>query len=104
MGMTETASDPKPKRSIRLVRPLDPNGVGVFCVVSGKETAYYTIKEIPCDIGGRGFIVHRLGLGHLYHVRVGKPEECSCECMGFEYRRSCRHILGLMALIREGKL
>ena len=63
-----------------------------------------SIREIRCDIGGRGFAVHRLGLGHLYHVRVGRSHDCSCECKGFLYHGYCRHILGLLALIRERKL
>ncbi len=68
------------------------------------ETANYVFVELDCTIGGRGFAVHRLGLGNLYHVRVGQPTECTCECKGFLYRNQCRHILGLQALIREGKL
>lgn len=95
---------PKAERSIRLERAPDSNGVGVFCVTAGKESARYVMRELPCPIGGRGFEVHRLGLGNLYHVRVGTPTECSCECKGFLYRGQCRHVLGLLALIREGKL
>ena len=94
---------PKPTRSIRLVRPpLD--GVAVFCVTLGDEATFYTLHEIPCEIGGRGFAVHRTGLGTLYHVRVGTPEECSCECMGFLRHGYCKHVLGLQALIATGKL
>jgi hypothetical protein len=103
--MAETIPLPsKPSRSIRLVRAPDPDGVGIFCVSVGEDNGFYTLRELPCLIGGRGFEVHRLGLGNLYHVRVGTPEECSCECKGFHYRGQCRHILGLLALIREGKL
>jgi hypothetical protein len=43
-----------------------------------------------------------LGVGHLYHVRIGRRPDCSCECLGFLYRGSCRHILGLLALARHG--
>jgi SWIM zinc finger len=95
---------PKPQRSIRLVHAPNRDGVAVFCVKVADDNGYYVLREIPCSIGGRGFEVHRLGLGNLYHVRVGKPEECSCECMGFHFRGQCRHILGLLALIRRGKL
>lgn len=103
--MTEPAPAPaKPKRTIRLVRAPADDGVGVFSITAGDKTVHYTIREIRCDIGGRGFAVHRLGLGHLYHVRVGRPQDCSCECKGFLYHGYCRHILGLLALIREGKL
>jgi hypothetical protein len=93
-----------PARSIRLVRPPSHDGVGVFCVSAGDKATFYAVREIPCFIGGRGFAVHRLGLGQLYHVRVGKREECSCECLGFLSRGRCRHILGLLALVRRGKL
>src|SRR5687768_6441741 len=65
----------KPTRTIRLVRSPEADGVGVFCVTVGASTAYYTCREIPCEIGGRGFAVHRTGLGTLYHVRVGGPED-----------------------------
>ena len=103
--MTEPAPAPaKPKRTIRLVRAPADDGVGVFSISVGANTVHYTLREIRCDIGGRGFAVHRLGLGPLYHVRVGRPYDCSCECKGFLYHGYCRHILGLLALIREGKL
>jgi hypothetical protein len=93
-----------PVRTIRLVRSPRRDGVGVFCISVGARSQFYTFHEIPCDIGGRGFAVHKLGLGTLYHVRVGKPVDCSCECLGFLSRSSCRHVLGLRALIRQGLL
>ncbi len=102
--METSPPQPKPGRSIRLIQPLNEKGIGVFCVTMGKESAHYVLQEISCAIGGRGFAVHRLGLGNLYHVRIGKPEECSCECQGFLFRGQCRHILGLLALVRQGKL
>jgi hypothetical protein len=97
------AATPTP-RTIRLIRPTTIDGVGVFRVTVGERAWHYTLREIRCDIGGRGFAVHRLGLGTLYHVRIGRREECSCECLGFLYRSRCRHILGLLALVRQGKL
>ena len=86
------------KQFIRLVRPPDATGVGVLCLSNRTLQAFYAFKEIPCAIGGRGFAVHRLGLSELYHLRVGKPEECSCECLGFLQHRKCKHVLGLLAL------
>jgi hypothetical protein len=88
-----------PQRSIRLLRPLDRNGVGVMAITSERSTNYYVFKEIPCEIGGRAFALHRLGLGNVYHVRVSSDaEECSCECLGYLNQRKCKHILGLLAL------
>ncbi len=91
-------------RTIRMVRPPDEYGLAVVRIDTEFETAHYVVHEIVCEIGGRGFAVQRLGLGPLYHVRIGQPRECSCECKGFLYRTVCRHILGLLALINEGKL
>ena len=94
----------KVPRTIRLVRSPARDGVGVFSVTAGGRPCYYTLHEIACEIGGRGFAVHRTGLGTLYHGRVGAPLDCMCECKGFLYRNCCRHVLGLLALIRKGKL
>ena len=99
--MTEPSA---PERSIRLIRPATLDGVGVLSITAGKVTAFYTFHEIPCDIGGRGFAVHRLGLGNLYHVRIGRRVDCSCECLGFLAHGRCKHILGLLALTRHGKI
>jgi hypothetical protein len=95
---------PSAARSVRLVRSPANDGVGVFHIQSGKLSCFYTFREIPCFIGGRAFAVHRLGVGELYHVRVGKREDCSCECLGFLAHGRCRHVLGLLALLRRGVL
>ena len=76
----------------------------MFRITAGGRTTHYVVWEIRCEIGGRGFAVHRLGLGEVYHVRVGRRADCSCECLGFLRHSHCRHVLGLLALIREGKL
>lgn len=91
-------------RTIRLIQPRDDHGLLVVRIDTDTESAHYVVREIGCEIGGRGFAMQRLGLGPLYHVRIGAPSECSCECKGFLYRTVCRHILGLLALEREGKL
>lgn len=93
-----------PRRAIRLVRSPCRDGLGVICLHTRGQIAYYTLRELPCQIGGRGFAVHRLGLGDLYHVRVGRHEECSCECLGFLRHGHCKHVQGLLALIRHGLL
>lgn len=99
--MVET---PKSRLAIRLIRAPRADESGAFCIRAGARSTYYAFREIPCFIGGRGFAVHRLGLGDLYHVRVGKSSECSCECLGFLAHGHCRHVLGLQALIRHGQL
>jgi hypothetical protein len=91
-------------RTIRLARPATIDGVGVFCVTVGESMTIYTLREIPCEIGGRGFEVARLGLGTLYHVRVETLEDSSCECLGFLRHGYCKHVLGLAALIQAEKV
>jgi hypothetical protein len=98
------AASSSPVRSISLVRPPTIDGIGVFRVRTGALTTFHTFREIPCAIGGRGFVVHRLGLGTVYHVRVGARPDCSCECLGYLAHGRCKHILGLLALVRRGKL
>ncbi len=95
----------KPKaRTVRLAYPPDANGVGVLCLDIDGKCQFYTFREMRCDIGGRGFSIHRLGQGELYHVRVGKPEDTSCECMGFLRWDHCKHVAGLKSLIKKGEL
>jgi hypothetical protein len=91
-------------RTIRLVRHPAAGGTGIFCIRDRKRTTFYAFREIPCEIGGRGFAVHRLGLGNLYDVRVGPSVDCSCECMGFLAHGLCKHILGLQAIIQAGMI
>jgi hypothetical protein len=95
--VSETAE--RVPRVIRLIRRPDDFGVGVFSITKDRRTYYYVFKKIPCDIGGRGFAVHRLGLANLYHVRVGSPRETSCDCLGFLSHGRCKHVQGLAALI-----
>ena len=92
------------ERTIRLVRPAGLDGLAVVRIDAGPSVEHYVVREIGCEIGGRGFVVQKLGLGSLYHVRIGQPSDCSCECMGFLSRTVCRHVLGLLALERAGVL
>ena len=100
--MTESA-DHAP-RVIRLIRRPGHDGVGLFSITKDQRTYYYVFKEIPCNIGGRGFEVHRLGLASVYHVRVSAPRESSCDCLGFLSRGRCKHVQGLAALIGHNLL
>ena len=88
-------------RTVRVERPPNADGVGIFCIRVDDEGQFYAFCEIRCEIGGRGFAAHRLGQGELYHVRVGQPEDTSCECMGFLRWGKCKHTAALAALIKK---
>ncbi len=88
-----------PARHVRLLRAPTESDVGLLALTAAGKTAFYVFREIPCTIGGRGFHMHRLGLGPVYHVRVGARQQCSCECLGFYRHGKCKHIQGLLALI-----
>ena len=98
------AETPQSVRTIKLMRKPGAAGVGVFCIRVGDEAALYPFREVPCHIGGRGFLVMRWGTRRSYYVRIGAAEECSCECLGYLFRRRCRHIQGLTSLLRRGKM
>lgn len=89
-----------PRRTIRLEQAPDSRGVGVFSISEKSKQHWYAYREIPSEIGGRGFIVHKLGFAPAYCVLVGEPRECTCECLGFYAHNRCKHIDGLTALIR----
>jgi SWIM zinc finger len=87
-----------PQRAIRLLRSPGPGAAGLMAITNQRKTNYYAFNEIPCEIGGRAFALHRLGLGNLYNVRVGRSADCSCECLGFLQHGRCKHVMGLLAL------
>ena len=91
-----------PLRYIRLLRAPTEHDAGLLAITASKKTTFYVFKEIPCAIGGRGFVMHRLGMGDVYHVRVGTPADCTCECMGFSRHGNCKHVQGLLALVGHG--
>jgi hypothetical protein len=90
-----------PTRTIKLVRPPDDRGIGVLAMTVGGTTTHYTFREIRCDIGGRGFAIHRMGVGTRYDVRIGAPADTSCECLGFLAHGRCKHVAGLRALLSD---
>ncbi len=98
MGLAVTDAPARSPRVIRLLRQPDDAGVGVLCITNERGVQHYAFKEIRCDIGGRGFAMHRLGLANLYHVRID-GRDSTCECKGFLSRGQCKHLQGLTALI-----
>ncbi|MBL8797976.1 MAG: hypothetical protein JNM56_29025 [Planctomycetia bacterium] len=92
------------QRSIRLTTGSPENLGEHFCfavTVNGKED-FYAAVELATDYG-RGFSVHKEGEPNAYDVLLDNRHS-TCECPGFAYRGSCRHLQGLHALIGQGQL
>jgi hypothetical protein len=90
---------------VRLLSPPTAKEPGVLCITTGKKPSQYAFKEISCDIGGRGFAIHALGIGGvLYHVRIGDGTDVTCECMGFLRHGRCKHIMSLRALMENDQI
>jgi hypothetical protein len=63
----------------------------------------YTVLELPCEIGGRGFEVSNLSNLEIYHVHVHGRDR-SCDCVGHLRHGHCKHADGLARLVALGKL
>ena len=74
----------------------------VFLRSRGKLFAY-TVREVDCDIGGRGFLLQRLEGGDVYQVRVGETRDCECSCRAFVKWRFCKHLYGVIAMLGANK-
>ena len=98
---------PKPARSIWLV--LAPThtmpGICRITVRRGRtvEATDYHLAGIPSDFGRAFRLVKILGEHTGYHVNLD-GERSSCECKGHLAHGHCKHVDGLAALVRAGRL
>jgi hypothetical protein len=106
----KTRARKKPVRTIRLLPALEAGTVSIAITV-GRKTAEYGVAPLPTDMG-QAFQLRKLDAeeGDPYSVLLSADGRHSCECMGFLRHgrqndgRSCKHIDGLLALQRAGKL
>ncbi len=87
-------------RTLFVVRDHRGDRPGVMRITAEGVSTYYRYREIPCEIGGKGFEVWRFAASEPYYVRVGTPRTCFCDCIGFTARTTCRHILALIAIAK----
>ena len=107
---------PRPTRHVVLV--VTPaarfGGYGAVEIVVGRELACYLLKSIPCDLGQGmvGFELEKVcpaaehqGEMPVYHVVLDKARgHHSCECLGHLHHSHCKHVDGLLALDKAGRL
>lgn len=69
----------------------------IISITARGKTFFYVYSEIPCEIGGRGFAIQRVGSRLVYHTRVSNNHrDCSCDCKGFLKWNHCKHLITLL--------
>jgi hypothetical protein len=113
--LTETPKSRKVSKSVRSLRISDAiNGVRTMVITQDGERVFYDLREVRCDIGGRGFRLDKTleasGSDReesSYDVRVDGQADGSCTCKGFLYHRHqkpCKHLAAVQVLVQLGKL
>src|SRR5262245_61351022 len=106
--LTETPKSRKVSKSVRSLRVSDPiNGVRTVVITQDSERTFYDLREVRCEIGGRGFRLDKCCAGSGsdpaepgYDVRVDGQRDGSCTCRGFVFHRhgkACKHISAVQA-------
>ena len=110
--LTESPKARKVSSTVRSLRISDPiNGVRTLVITQDGERTFYDLREIPCDIGGRGFRLDKCAEGTgsdreaaSYDVHLDDALGHSCTCKGWCYKAKCKHVDAAAALVRLGKL
>jgi len=112
--MATTTATRKPATKSRIVTVLEPitatTGDIQITQTEGRQTTIdrYYVREIPSDIGGRGFTFgkmaqHTFAVVEEHTCRLA-GRDSTCECKGFERWSHCKHLESLTALANRGKL
>ena len=113
--LTETPKARKVSKSVRSLRISDPiNGARALVITQDELRVFYTLREIKCAIGGRGFRLDKCAAGtgsdreeNGYDVHVDGAADGSCTCKGFVYHRHgrpCKHLDAVRFLLARGVL
>ena len=93
-------------RSIRLISTPQPGLPGTVEITMEARPELYWIRRIAVASGAAYELAKRSGApGNSYAVLLDSEEgHHSCECLGFLRWDRCKHVEGLIALRRAGKL
>ncbi len=90
----------------RTAKLMQLGNVQVLALTTGKDTVFYRLETLLAD-AGRGFHLVKAergdGSAEAYDVRLD-GQFSSCECKGFLRWNHCKHVEGLAALVKCGKL
>ncbi len=93
-------------RTARVKVPFSADcGHAVVTLTVGKQADDYLIRRLPSDFG-TAFAVEKVADpdGHSYAVCLNGNGTGTCECLGYLRHGHCKHVEGLAALVRAGKL
>jgi hypothetical protein len=94
----------KPARCIGVaVRPSDVNPFFVVRIIEGKKTDLYSVRPIDSDWGTAYAMAKLPEENEPYHVCLAGADSI-CDCKGFTRHGHCRHVEGLTALTKAGRL
>jgi hypothetical protein len=94
------------KRTVRLKLAPSEFGPGIINITAGKVDQDYFFLSFPSDFG-RAFLLEKTGgiEDDQYHVNLDLIEgKHRCDCLGHSRWQKCKHVDGLLALIKAGKL
>lgn len=84
---------------------------GVLTVHTDRASVAYTVTEFPTDWRGRGLHLRKLTTGtdptsESYSVfcAASGPAADVCDCKGFTYKATCKHVDAVRALVANGWL
>ncbi|QJW93116.1 hypothetical protein [Frigoriglobus tundricola] len=89
-------------------RPVtdDTHVAGVLTIHTDRASVAYTVSEFPTDWPGRGFLLAKETAGtepesERYSVfcAAAGPWGDTCDCKGFTYKATCKHVDAVRALV-----
>lgn len=90
-----------PRRLSIILAPA-PDDLGIIEITARGRTTSYWITADSCELG-RWFRLQKED-GQSYDILVAADGRHSCECMGYLAHGRCKHVDGLVAATRAGKL
>lgn len=101
MQATETLV--RGQRTVRLILPLGPSGLGAVSIATERGSWRYWMRLAPSELG-EAYRLTREDSGETYLVEL-TPQGDTCNCPHARYRgQPCKHALALRALKVAGKL
>lgn len=105
-SMSSDSNAVKPKKQVGWMWRTEPSVLGVVRLTIDAKTDYYFVREIQCDYGISievNKLVEGEGIVSTYNVNL-QDNTSSCDCPGFTYHSTCRHVDFLTALRTAGRL